>query len=93
MNFLFHSVYNQEEHAKYFNIYRLDNNRFLAECHHFNRKRDCEGDFEITKEEGEWKPNNPHFNEMAQQIGAEIDRMESIHPSSDEMPQTTGKRQ
>ncbi len=84
MDFLFHSVYNQDDHSQYFNIYRLDENRFLAECHHFNRERDCQGDFEIVKEGGEWKPNNPQFTEVAHQIGEEIERMESIHPTSDE---------
>jgi len=78
MDFLFHSVYNKAEHAKYFNIYKLEGDRFLAECHHFNRERDCQGDFEISKETGEWKPNDPQFNEEARYIGEEIDRMESV---------------
>ena len=80
MDFLFHTVYNSAEHSKYFNIYKLDENRFLAECHHFNRERDCVGDFEIVKEGNEWKPNDPTFNEVAQQIGEEIERMESTQP-------------
>ena len=76
MDFLFHTVYNEAAHAKYFNIYRLDENHFLAECHHFNRQRDCEGDFEIVRESGEWKPkNNDRFSEVARQIGQEIERM------------------
>ena len=81
MDFLFHSVYNEEDHSKYFNVYKLEDNRFLAECHHFNRERDCLGDFEIVKEGGHWKPNDPKFNEVAQQIGEEIERMDTIHPS------------
>ena len=81
MDFLFHSVYNEEDHSKFFNVYKLEDNRFLAECHHFNRERDCLGDFEIVKEQdGHWKPTDPKFNEVAQQIGEEIERMESIHP-------------
>jgi len=84
MDFLFHTVYNEADHAKYFNIYRLDENRFLAECHHFNRERDCEGDFEILRENGEWKSEDPSFGNVAMQIGEEIERMESIQPPSDE---------
>ena len=86
MDFLFHSVYNQEDHAQYFNIYRLEDNRFLAECHHFNRERDCTGDFEIVRENGKWKPNDPQFNEVAKQIGEEIERMETIQPPTDVRP-------
>jgi hypothetical protein len=84
MNFLFHSVYDDAKHSKFFNIYQLEDNRFLVECHHFNRQRDCEGDFEIVKENGEWKPNNPSFNEEAKQIGEEIERMETSHPRQGE---------
>jgi hypothetical protein len=84
MNFLFHSVYDEADHAKFFNIYQLGDNRFLAECHHFNRERDCEGDFEIVKENGEWKPNNPRFNEEAKQIGEEIERMDTNRPRQSE---------
>ena len=75
MDFLFHSVYNEADHSRYFNIYRLEENKFLAECHHFNRARDCEGDFEIIKEGGNWTPTDPQFREVARQIGEEIERM------------------
>ena len=86
MDFLFHSVFNEADHSKFFNIYKIEGNRFLAECHHFNRERDCQGDFELIKEGGEWKANDPHFNEEAKQIGEEIERMESIHPPQSEKP-------
>jgi hypothetical protein len=79
MDFLFHTVYNQAEHAKYFNIYKLEDNHFLAECHHFTRERDCVGDFELIKEGNSWKPTEPQFDEFARQIEEEIDRMELIH--------------
>jgi hypothetical protein len=82
MDFLFHSVFNQSDHSKYFNIYKLEGDRFLAECHHFNRKRDCLGDFELARENGQWKPNDPKFDEEARQIGEEIDRMENIQPQT-----------
>jgi hypothetical protein len=78
MDFLFHSVYNQAEHSKFFNIYKLESDRFLAECHHFNRERECDGDFEIVRENGQWKPVDPKFDDLARQIGEEIERMESM---------------
>ena len=84
MDFLFHTVYNEANHSKYFNIYRVEGAKFLAECHHFNRERDCEGDFEIVKENGEWKATNPNFNQEAQQIGQEIERMEQVPDRSAE---------
>ncbi len=77
MEFLFHSVFNEGDHAKYFNIYKLENDRFLAECHHFNRERFCDGDFEVLKEEDGWKASNPHFLPEAKHIGGEIERMEA----------------
>jgi len=73
--FLFHSVLNSEGHAKYYNVYRIDEEHFLAECHHFNRERVCEGDFELHKNGNDWVPANDTFQEEAQQIGEEIDRM------------------
>jgi hypothetical protein len=84
MDFLFHTVFNEAEHSKYFNVYKLDDNRFLAECHHFNRERDCMGDFEIVKEGEEWKPSDPKFSDVAHQIGEEIERMETPHPRQSE---------
>ena len=78
MDFLFHSVYNLADHAKYFNVYKLEENRFLAECHHFNRERDCLGDFELVKEGDHWTPSDFRFDELARQIGEEIERMEPI---------------
>jgi hypothetical protein len=69
-------VIESTEHSKFFNVYRIDEHHFLAECHHFNRERDCEGDIEITRENGEYKPTNPRFQDMAKQIGEEIERMD-----------------
>ena len=74
MDFLFHSVFNDGHHAKYFNVYKLEDNRFLAECHHFNSSRNCEGDFEIVREGQEWKAMNHRFNEEAHYIGEELER-------------------
>ena len=74
MDFLFHSVFNDGHHAKYFNVYKIDRNRFLAECHHFNRERDCEGDFEIVKEGEGWKSNDQKYEEEASYIGQELER-------------------
>jgi len=74
MDFLFHSVYNDGHHAKYFNVYKLEGNRFLAECHHFNRSRHCVGDFELVKEGETWKAIDNNFNEEAHYIGEELER-------------------
>ena len=75
MNFLFHSVIETTDHTKFFNVYKIDEDHFLAQCHHFNRERDCEGDVELVRENGEWKPNNPRFEKVAKQIEEEIERM------------------
>lgn len=76
MEFLFHSVIDEEGgHTRYYNVYRIDETHYLAECHHFNRQRACEGDFELQKEGEDWKPNAPDFETVAQRIGEEIDRM------------------
>jgi hypothetical protein len=74
MDFLFHSVYNDGHHSKYFNVYKIDRNHFLAECHHFNRARDCDGDFELVKEGETWKPVNDKFEEEAHYIAQELER-------------------
>ena len=74
MDFLFHSVFNDGHHSKYFNVYRLENNRFLAECHHFNQARNCEGDFELIREGEKWKAMNGKFDEEAVYIGEELER-------------------
>jgi hypothetical protein len=74
MDFLFHSVFNDGNHSKYFNVYKIEQNRFLAECHHFNRARDCEGDFELVREGEEWKSNSDKFEQVATYIGEEIER-------------------
>ena len=74
MDFLFHSVYNGGPHAKYYNVYKVDENHFVAECHHFNRSRECEGDFEIIRDPDGWKTNNEKYEQEAQYIGEEIDR-------------------
>ncbi|MGB8191297.1 MAG: hypothetical protein WCF67_05220 [Chitinophagaceae bacterium] len=76
MEFLFHSVIEQEGHALYYNVYRVDDTHFFAECHHFNRHRVCEGDFELQKEGEEWKSATEKFAPVALLIGEEIDRME-----------------
>ena len=74
MDFIFHSVYYDGEHSKYFNVYKVEKNKFFAECHHFNQARLCEGDFELVKEGENWKTNNQKFEEEAKFIGEEIDR-------------------
>jgi hypothetical protein len=74
MDFLFHSVFNDGHHSKYFNVYKIEQNRFLAECHHFNRARDCEGDFELVREGEGWKSTSNKFEEVATYIGEEIER-------------------
>jgi len=74
MDFLFHSVFDDGHHSKYFNVYKLDQNRFLAECHHFNRSRFCEGDFELVKEGEHWKSTDAKFDDAANYIGEEIER-------------------
>ena len=72
--FLFHSVLEAGGQTRYYNIYRIDDSHFFAECHHFNRERSCEGDFELHKENEGWKSASG-FDTEAQQIGEEIDRM------------------
>ncbi len=72
MEFLFHSVYHDGNHAKYYNVYKVENDRFYAECHHFNRARQCEGDFEIVKEGNDWKTSDEQFQREAEKIGDEI---------------------
>ena len=74
MDFLFHSVFNDGHHSKYFNVYKIEQNRFLAECHHFNRARDCEGDFELVREGETWKATDYKFEEAATYIGGELER-------------------
>ena len=76
MEFVFHSVYNDGPHAKYFNVYKVDEDKFFAECHHFNRERDCTGDFEIVRHGEDWDSSDPRFLEEAKYIGTEIERME-----------------
>ena len=80
MVFIFHSVYNDGHHSKFYNIYRIDDNHYLAECHHFNSARNCEGDFQIVREGDQWKPSNEQFVEEAGHIAEEIDR--SLEPRS-----------
>lgn len=75
MDFIFHSVFNDNGHRKYFSVYKIDKTHFLAECHHFNRARICEGDFELIKQGDQWKPSNEAFENAAKFIGDEIDRM------------------
>ncbi len=77
MKFLFHSVIANDGHTKYYNIYRIDEDHYFAECHHFNREHTCEGDFELHKKGEDWVPAEPMFEDEAQQIGEEIERMNS----------------
>lgn len=78
MEFLFHSVYHEGNRAKYYNVYKIENNKFYAECHHFNRVRECEGDFELVKEGEDWKPSNVTFRKEAEQIADEIQQYITI---------------
>ena len=80
MKFLFHSVVGIGGQTKYYNIYSIDKAHFFAECHHFNRQRACEEDFELQKEGDEWKAGDSSHENEAQQIGEEIDR---LYPSPD----------
>jgi len=75
MDFIFHSVFDDGGHRKYFSVYKIDETRFRAECHHFNSARACEGDFELVKEGNSWKPSSENFDTEAKFIGEEIDRM------------------
>lgn len=82
MEFLFHSVYQEDDqHAKYFSIYKVDENRFFAECHHFNMARICEGDFEIARNGDSWEPSEIQFQKEADFIGSEINSHYSIEPT------------
>ena len=78
MDFIFHSVFDDGGHRKYFSVYKIDETHFKAECHHFNSARSCEGDFELEKDGEKWKPSSNNFEEEARFIGEEIDRM--VHP-------------
>lgn len=75
MDFIFHSVFDDGGHRKYFSVYRIDDTHFRAECHHFNRSRECEGDFELVKEGEQWKARGRNFEDEAKFIAEEIDRM------------------
>ncbi|HRE51447.1 MAG TPA: hypothetical protein PK339_08505 [Flavitalea sp.] len=77
MEFLFHSVYYDGHHAKYFNVYKIADNRFLAEPHHFNFNSLQIGmaDFELRKEGGRWKTEGEKLGPIASYIGEEIDRL------------------
>lgn len=77
MDFMFHSVFDDGGHRKYFSVYKIDDTHFRAECHHFNRARLCDGDFELIKEGDTWKANSGKFTEEAKFIGEEINRMVS----------------
>jgi len=92
MDFVFHSVFEEADHTQYFNVYKIDDTHFLAQCHHFNRERDCHGDFEMVKENGEWKPNDPKFSDVAKQIAEEIDRMEPNPRSDSEEPRAANEQ-
>lgn len=74
MEFLFHSVYHDGFHAKYFNVYKVDSNRFLAEPHHFNRFPEDDDHFVLIKEGNSWKTEKENISTQASYIGEEIDR-------------------
>lgn len=78
MKFLFHSVITEEGHSTYYNVYQVDDTHFRAECHHFNRERHCDGDFELEKQGEDWKPSAPGHETAALQLGEEIDRIVSV---------------
>jgi hypothetical protein len=80
MEFIFHSVYDDGHHSKFYNIYRIDENHYLAECHHFNAARNCDQDFQIIREGDHWKPSDEQFQNEAGHIAEEIDR--SLEPRS-----------
>jgi hypothetical protein len=75
MDFVFHSVFDDGKHRKYFSVFKIDDTHFRAECHHFNRVRDCKGDFELVKDGDHWTTSMETFEEEAKFIGEEIDRM------------------
>ena len=76
MDFIFHSVHDIDGRTKYFSVYKIDETHFRAECHHFNRARFCDGDFNLVKEGKEWKASDDKFHDEAAFIGEEIYRME-----------------
>jgi hypothetical protein len=78
MDFLFHSVFDDGHHSKYFNVYKIDGNRFLAQCHHFNRARDCDSDFEIIKDGESWKSTDEKYEDVANYIGEELERFGKV---------------
>ena len=84
MEFLFHSVIDSAGHTKYYNIYRIEEDHFFAECHHFNREQTCEGDFELYKRGEDWAPAEGPYEDEAQRIGEEIDRMSRDTRTSEE---------
>jgi hypothetical protein len=75
MDFIFHSVFDDGGRTKFFSVYKIDDSHFRAECHHFNRVRLCDGDFDLMKQGEEWKSSNEKFPDEARFIGEEIDRM------------------
>jgi len=77
MEFLFHSVYYDGHHAKYFNVYKIEDNHFRAEPHHFNFNSLQIGaaDIELRKEGGKWKTEEEKLAPVASYIGEEIDRL------------------
>ena len=82
MDFIFHSVFDDGGHRKYFSVYKIDETHFRAECHHFNQARECQGDFDLVKEGETWKPSSQKFEDVAKFIGEEIDRMVYVDEKS-----------
>jgi len=80
MEFLFHSVYHDGHHAKYFNVYKVEPNRFRAEPHHFNRIHENEEEFDLRKDGSDWKTEKEGFATQASYIGEEIDRFGNRSP-------------
>ena len=79
MEFLFHSVYNDGQKSIYYNVYKIDEDHVLAECHHFNRSRSCEGDFELVREGTEWKTSEHANDGKANHIAEELAQWEEGH--------------
>lgn len=78
MDFLFHSVYHDGRHSRYYNVYKISADRYLAQCHHFNRDRDCTADFELIKAESGWELTTEEFKDEGAYIAEEIDRSNGV---------------
>ena len=77
MEFLFHSVFDDGHRTIYYNVYKIDEDHVLAECHHFNRSRNCDGDFQLVREGSEWKPENHKQDDTVSHIVREVEQWEA----------------